>query len=169
MAQIINLSPHDHRSSLRPQFAFNNSLSRPLPSPESPSQENVTNQELVRVTADTLRMSSDSACPICKQDFLLNQEIQKLECNHFYHSHCIMSWLQINNTCPVCRYRLPIHQHSTNNFQSANYGRNADDNDDDDYDLHLENVVNLSWPSWTDLLSLLRPFRLGSLLDWSLP
>lgn len=187
MAQIINLSPH--RPAQRPQLMINNSSLQLPPRPVSP-QENallrVANQEpsdqaaenhpcsymtVVRVTADTL--CSDSACPICKEDFVINQEIRKLACNHLYHSDCIMPWLQINNTCPVCRHQLPIHQRPNDNnsirsdSQAANYGHN--DDNDDDYDLRLEDVVNLSLPSWAELLSLLWPFRLGSLLDWSLP
>ncbi|XP_021771119.1 E3 ubiquitin-protein ligase RING1-like [Chenopodium quinoa] len=192
MAQIINLSS-PRRLTLRPQFTTHMSSSQPLPRPVSP-QENalswVAEQEPpgqtpqnqttennnssciteVRATADAL--CSDSACPICKEDFIMNQEIRKLACNHFYHSDCIMSWLQINNTCPVCRYQLPLQRGSTNNnsvrnnFRAADYGHNVDDSDDD-YDLHLEDVVSLSWPSWAELISLLRPFCLSSLLDWS--
>jgi len=27
-------------------------------------------------------------------------------CNHTYCYHCLISWLEYNNTCPICRYRL---------------------------------------------------------------
>lgn len=29
------------------------------------------------------------------------------ECNHIFHSSCIDTWLERNNTCPLCRTDLP--------------------------------------------------------------
>ncbi|KMT17494.1 hypothetical protein BVRB_2g037760 [Beta vulgaris subsp. vulgaris] len=163
MAQIINLPPH--HPTMRPQLPFNSPASPPL---QTPSLQDHTSD--IRLTADML--CTDSTCSICKEDFVIDEKITKLGCNHFYHSDCITPWLRINNTCPVCRYQLPIQQgfnddeSFSSHIRGANYGNGYDN--DDDYDFRLEDVMNLSWPNWAELLSLLRPFRLSSLLDWSL-
>ncbi|XP_016083997.2 E3 ubiquitin-protein ligase Praja-2 [Ornithorhynchus anatinus] len=54
------------------------------------------------VTADQLAM--DLTCTICCQEFVENDVITKLPCNHYFHKLCIAAWLQKSATCPVCRY-----------------------------------------------------------------
>lgn len=45
---------------------------------------------------------SDSPCMICMEDYELGQLIMYLECNHFFHSRCIRTWLTVNSTkCPL--------------------------------------------------------------------
>jgi Zinc finger, C3HC4 type (RING finger) len=47
---------------------------------------------------------SDSLCPICKES---SDKVVCLDCGHSYCSSCISSWLNLNHTCPLCRYSLP--------------------------------------------------------------
>lgn len=42
-------------------------------------------------------------CCICLGSIVEGCKIRTLRCNHFYHSECISSWLQVNATCPLCR------------------------------------------------------------------
>ena len=43
-------------------------------------------------------------CPICREEFKNEKEICKLECQHAFHSNCIITWFRSgNNTCPSCR------------------------------------------------------------------
>eukprot|EP00088_Acartia_fossae_P066660 TRINITY_DN82752_c0_g1_i1.p1 TRINITY_DN82752_c0_g1~~TRINITY_DN82752_c0_g1_i1.p1 ORF type:complete len:111 (+),score=10.22 TRINITY_DN82752_c0_g1_i1:46-333(+) len=45
-------------------------------------------------------------CPICQDDFELDQSVTVLPCDHYYHSDCVNKWLTMHGTCPVCRKRV---------------------------------------------------------------
>ncbi|NWI15904.1 RN115 ligase, partial [Crypturellus soui] len=45
-------------------------------------------------------------CPVCKEDYALAEQVRQLPCNHFFHSSCIVPWLELHDTCPVCRKSL---------------------------------------------------------------
>lgn len=42
-------------------------------------------------------------CPICLEDFRVNNEVRGLPCSHNFHVECIDKWLQLNVRCPQCR------------------------------------------------------------------
>lgn len=45
-------------------------------------------------------------CVICMSDFLVDEVIRVLPCNHQFHGMCIAKWLKSNRTCPCCRHYL---------------------------------------------------------------
>ncbi|XP_047066272.1 E3 ubiquitin-protein ligase RING1-like [Lolium rigidum] len=60
----------------------------------------------------TVQVSEPAAvCAICKDDLPLAAAARRLPCGHLYHSTCIVQWLQMHNSCPVCRYCLPSTDH----------------------------------------------------------
>ncbi|KXJ18413.1 RING finger protein 24 [Exaiptasia diaphana] len=45
----------------------------------------------------------DDMCTICLEDFKGREEINMCKCGHAYHHKCIMKWLEIKDTCPICQ------------------------------------------------------------------
>ncbi|KAL9247118.1 hypothetical protein vseg_020583 [Gypsophila vaccaria] len=52
-------------------------------------------------------LTSRSHCAVCKEILQVNTEASELPCQHVYHPGCILPWLMLNNSCPVCRFKLP--------------------------------------------------------------
>lgn len=45
--------------------------------------------------------SGDNVCIICREE--MHVSCKKLPCNHIFHSSCLRSWFQRQQTCPTCR------------------------------------------------------------------
>lgn len=41
-------------------------------------------------------------CIICLDDYYENNKCGELKCNHRFHINCIIKWLLIKPTCPLC-------------------------------------------------------------------
>ena len=47
-------------------------------------------------------------CPVCQEKYEPGERCKLLPCQHAFHPNCILPWLKVHNTCPVCRFELPI-------------------------------------------------------------
>jgi len=46
-------------------------------------------------------------CSICREPFAEGDGLKALPCKHEFHGLCVVHWLSSNNTCPICRWKLP--------------------------------------------------------------
>ncbi|CAN1164747.1 E3 ubiquitin-protein ligase RING1 [Linum perenne] len=56
---------------------------------------------------EDLETDNNTTCAVCKDDMNVGEKAKLLPCTHRYHEECIIPWLNIRNTCPVCRHELP--------------------------------------------------------------
>ncbi|XP_074308392.1 uncharacterized protein LOC141643228 [Silene latifolia] len=72
---------------------------------------------------------NEVVCTICR-DEVSGEEVEvvrQLPCLHYYHGDCILPWLQIRNTCPICRYELPTDDAEYELRKRERNGENVDD------------------------------------------
>lgn len=59
--------------------------------------------------------SHADTCTVCREAFGQNTTLVVLGCRHFFHEECIVSWLTLNGTCPVCRQEVGQKQEANPN------------------------------------------------------
>ncbi|CAK9185333.1 unnamed protein product [Ilex paraguariensis] len=64
-------------------------------------------ESLPTIKIFSAHLVNDSHCAVCKEPFEMDSEAREMRCKHIYHSDCIVPWLGIRNSCPVCRHELP--------------------------------------------------------------
>ncbi|KAK4770853.1 hypothetical protein SAY87_031385 [Trapa incisa] len=57
-------------------------------------------------TSELVLLPENSECCICLSLYVNGEELRTLPCNHHFHCDCISTWLQINATCPLCKYDI---------------------------------------------------------------
>ncbi|KAG6407660.1 hypothetical protein SASPL_130657 [Salvia splendens] len=87
-------------------------------------------QALPSVTVDEGMLKSDLAqCAVCKDDLELGTVVKQMPCKHVYHDDCILPWLELHNSCPVCRYELPTDDADYESRNGASRGSSGGDGD----------------------------------------
>jgi hypothetical protein len=66
-------------------------------------------QQLPEIDVDLSKLDDDNKnCVICLQDFQNGEKATFLPCFHIFHTECIKNWLQNENTCPICKFKLTL-------------------------------------------------------------
>ena len=76
-------------------------------------------KEFLRQLKCPSSFSVNEKCSICLKDFVSLNEMKLLPCSHQFCGECLIRWLELINTCPLCRREFPT--------------------DDKDYELYKQN------------------------------
>jgi len=93
--------------------------------PPPMTKDNINEIPTVELTQELLDKNPN--CSVCWEEFKLEENVLKLECNHCFHKDCLVPWLELHGTCPVCRKVLiqdKVDQHSSD---STNQGISGED------------------------------------------
>ena len=80
------------------------------------SKAAIESMPIIKIVAS--HVSTESHCAVCKEPFELDSEAREMPCKHIYHSDCILPWLSMRNSCPVCRHELPTDVRGRNSPES---------------------------------------------------
>ncbi|KAK4373376.1 hypothetical protein RND71_008760 [Anisodus tanguticus] len=58
------------------------------------------------LATESIFLPEDAECCICLSSYEDGTELHALPCNHHFHSTCIVKWLKMNATCPLCKYNI---------------------------------------------------------------
>ncbi|KAJ3677521.1 hypothetical protein LUZ60_003245 [Juncus effusus] len=114
---VSHLSDHDNFPKSRPPAA----------------KSVIENLQSVYLTKDDLG-KEEIQCAVCRDSICLEQKVKRLPCTHNYHEECILPWLSVRNSCPLCRHELPTDDSDYENWK-AQRGMNL--NSDLNLDLSL--------------------------------
>ncbi|XP_020217801.1 E3 ubiquitin-protein ligase SIRP1 [Cajanus cajan] len=73
------------------------------------SKEAIESLKAFTVDSSFLKIEKCNICMDKFQDEYGNSlSLLSMPCNHVFHGHCIVKWLQTSHMCPLCRYPMPI-------------------------------------------------------------
>lgn len=93
--------------------------------PENPPASKAAIESMPTVEIAEEQVESETHCAVCKEAFELGSEAREMPCKHLYHSDCILPWLSMHNSCPVCRHELPSDQNPMENRVSGQIDEEA--------------------------------------------
>ncbi|KAK2641561.1 hypothetical protein Ddye_023324 [Dipteronia dyeriana] len=68
----------------------------------------------------SVKIEENLQCSVCLDDFEIGTEAKEMPCKHKFHSDCILPWLELHSSCPVCRYQLPADESKLESERSRN-------------------------------------------------
>ncbi|KAL9324898.1 hypothetical protein ACSQ67_005543 [Phaseolus vulgaris] len=75
------------------------------------------------LATERILLPEDAECCICLCSYEDGAELHALPCNHHFHSSCIVKWLKMNATCPLCN--TPLHTPPSRDMEEKDPPRNT--------------------------------------------
>lgn len=102
-------------------------------------------ESMPTIEIQEIHISTESHCAVCKDPFDLGTEAKEMPCKHIYHSDCILPWLALRNSCPVCRHELPPdNQDSVSDSNRSQINDVNDNNNNTNNQQNNEEAVGLT-------------------------
>ncbi|KAJ0230370.1 hypothetical protein HA466_0308720 [Hirschfeldia incana] len=72
-------------------------------------------RDAVEALADVVVLVPGLQCLVCLDDFEIGSVGKQMPCEHRFHSYCLLYWLQLHSSCPVCKCQLPTAEEEETN------------------------------------------------------
>ncbi|XP_022754201.1 E3 ubiquitin-protein ligase RDUF2-like, partial [Durio zibethinus] len=89
---------------------------------ENPPASKSAIESMPTIQIAMTHVCSEIHCAVCKEPFELGTEAREMPCKHIYHQDCIIPWLSLRNSCPVCRHAMPTDRSESNDGVSETVG-----------------------------------------------
>ncbi|KAE8655772.1 putative Ribosomal protein L34e superfamily protein [Hibiscus syriacus] len=66
-----------------------------------------------------MKVEGGGDCSICLEEFKEDEEDSEMPCKHVFHSGCVEKWLQMNGSCPICRFLMPPEEGASSGLGSG--------------------------------------------------
>lgn len=73
----------------------------------------------------SVKIDKNLQCSVCLDDFEIGAEAKEMPCKHKFHNGCIIPWLELHSSCPICRYQIPSDEskHDSDGSRSSSNRR----------------------------------------------
>ena len=72
------------------------------------SKDNYLLQDLIQINLCNLQ-----------EEYVVGDEIGRLQCSHKYHVDCVQEWLKLKNWCPMCKESATLSNSSSSSSSSS--------------------------------------------------
>ncbi|KAF5725536.1 E3 ubiquitin-protein ligase [Tripterygium wilfordii] len=87
----------------------------------------------------TVTIKENLQCSVCLDDFEISTEAKEMPCKHKFHNACILPWLELHSSCPVCRFQLPSDASKLDPDRSRSSSNQRENDNSNDRNGHSSN------------------------------
>lgn len=70
------------------------------------STDHLESRDTHSMSSSITFITEEQICCICQEPLCIDQQVLKLACDHSFHDECLLTWLNIEKACPLCKKSL---------------------------------------------------------------